>query len=296
MKVSAYISKILLVIFALAGVKSYAQKTEIGGVLGVSYYWGDVVNTFQPSTANIGGTFFMRYHLNSRVALRGNLSYAKLGGSDADSKDSEWQRNRNFSFTTEIIELSGVAEYNLIPDKNKGRRVKTVFVPYVFGGVGLFYFNPKAINPVTGQELALRPLKLDGKGYSPVAICIPLGIGFRTYLTRNWQIGVELGARYSLSSHIDDVAGRSEYPSVNDLPNEQARIMFDPSKARIEQIKESGDTYVPGKNSSPGDPRGKNELISDVYFIGGVTLSYRIWPRGAARSYGGRAIRCPRFY
>ncbi len=290
---STRISFIVFTALSFFGMSAHAQKTEVGVLLGGGYYWGDIVNTFQPSTIKPGGSLFVRYHLDSRMAVRGNFSYTTIGGSDVDSKDSKWQVARNFSFKTNIVELSGVLEYNLLPDKNKGRRLRSFFVPYVYGGLGVFYFDPRAINPVTGNEVKLRPLKLDGGGYSPVALCIPLGVGFRAYLTRNWQIGFDIGARYSLSSHLDDVTGNSVYPSINDMASDDARVMFDPSRKRVYHIKESGNTYSP--SAKEGKVRGKNELVSDVYFIGGVTLSYRIWPRGA-RSYGGKAIRCPRFY
>lgn len=292
MNFSTRISTLLFIVSSFCVQKSFAQKTEIGLLAGGSYYWGDIVNTWQPSTINAAGSFFMRYHLNSRMAIRGSASYTKLGGADNVPQSSAFQQFRNFTFTTDIIELSGVFEYNLLEDRNKGRRIKTRFVPYVYAGLGVFRFNPKAVNPITGKELELMPLKLDGDRYSLIALNIPFGLGFRTYLTRNWQIGFDLGFRYSLSSHIDDVDGNSIYPQMKDLPNEDARIMYNPNEPRIARIRAGESSFIAGSN---GKPRGKNELISDVYVIGGVTLSYRIWPKGA-RSYGGRAIRCPRFY
>ncbi len=238
----------------------------------------------------------MRYHMDPRYAIKGSLTYAQVGGEDINS-ETVWQRERNFSFKTNIYELAGVFEYNLLPAKNKARRLKTRFIPYVSGGLALFYFDPTAINPVTGKEVKLSALKLDGESYSSVALSIPLGVGFRYYVTRNWQIGFELGARYSLSSNLDNVAGTSEYVNINEMANDDARVMMAPQTARIAQIMESGDTYSMdgANNASVGDPRGKNGMFSDVYFVGGLTISYRMWPRGA-RSYGGRAIRCPRFY
>lgn len=284
-------AKILVILLSLIGFNSYAQKSEIGIIAGGSYYYGDIVNTLQLGTVKVGGSFFMRYHLNPRLAIRGNLSYAQLGGSDAGGNSTEWQKFRNLSFTTDIIEFSGVAEYNLLEDKNKGRRLRTPFIPYVYGGVGLFHFNPKAINPVSGQEVALRPLALNGKVYSPYALCIPFGAGFRYYLNRNWQIGLDLGIRYSLSSYIDDVAGNSFYPQIADLNSDDARVLYNPNQSRIARIKAGEGNNIGGSN---GKKRGKNEIISDMYVIGGVSISYRIWPRGA-RSYGGRRIRSPRF-
>jgi hypothetical protein len=285
---STRISKLSFLFLSLFFLKANAQKTEVGVLLGVSSYYGDIVNTYDPSTFRFAGTFFLRYHLDPRLAIRANLAYARVTGADSNSKDSEFQRNRNMSFFTDIIELSAVAEYNLIADKNKGRRVRTPFIPYVYGGIGVFYYEPWATYPVTGQPIRLRPLQTDGSSYSPIAICIPVGIGFRIYLSRNWQLGAELGARLTSTSHIDDVDGNSKYPDPADLPSDAARVMYDPNPSPKDP--DTGIGY--GK---PGKVRGKVENINDIYFIGGVTLSYRLWP-GKVRSYGGKAIRCPRFY
>lgn len=288
MNVSTRISKLLFVCLSFFFLKANAQKTEIGVLLGVSTYYGDIVNNFDPNTFRFSGGLFMRYHLNQRWVIRGNLAYARVTGADSVSKDSEFQRNRNMSFYTDIIELSGVAEYNLIADKNKGRRVKTPIIPYVYGGLGVFYYQPWAIYPVTGKPIELRPLKTDGSSYSTIALCIPVGVGVRFYLNRTWQLGFDFGARFTSTSHIDDVAGNSVYPDPSQLPSAAARIMYDPSKAPKDP--DTGIGY--GK---PGKIRGKIKNLNDMYFIAGVTLSYRLWP-GKVRGYGGKAIRCPRFY
>jgi hypothetical protein len=286
-------AKILVILLSLIGFNSYAQKSEMGIITGGSYYYGDIINTLELGTIKFGGSLFMRYHLSPRLAIRSNLSYAKLGASDSHANSTDWQKYRNLSFTTNIIELSGVAEYNLLEDKNKGRRLRTPFIPYVYGGLGLFYFNPKAINPVSGQEVALRPLALNGKVYSPVALCIPFGAGFRYYLTTNWQIGLDIGIRYSFSSYIDDVAGKSLYPQIAELYSDDARVLYNPNKDRIDRIKKGESNNIGGSN---GKERGKNEILSDMYVVGGASISYRIWPKGRARKYGGRTIRNPKFY
>jgi hypothetical protein len=272
-------------VFVLQTGVLFAQKVELGGLIGGSYYWGDIVNTFQPTNVGPAATFFVRYHLNPRVALRGNFAYARIKGADSISAGSTWQRNRNLAFYSDIFELSGVVEYNLVPDGNMNRKVKTRAIPYVFGGLGVFHFNPKATNPITGKVVELQPLKLNGVSYSRTSLCIPIGVGYRFYLNHRWQIGVELSMRYSLTSYLDDVAGSSVYPDVNDLPNDDARVLYYPTKYRLDAIKSTGSTFVGG---GKGNERGKNEIVSDVYFIGGVTFSYRIWP--------GQAVRCPRIY
>jgi hypothetical protein len=272
-------------LFLLPLVQLFAQKTEIGGLVGPTYYWGDINNNLQFRNIRLGGSAFIRYHLSPRYSLRANLSYARVTGADSISRGSSWQINRNLSFWTDIFEISGIVEYNLRPDDNMGRKVTTRGIPYVYGGLGLFHFNPKSNNPITGEVVELQPLKLNGVSYSKNAICIPIGVGYRYYLNRKWQIGVELGMRYSLSSYVDDIDGNSIYPEMKSLESDDARIMWSTSTARINEIKRSGTTYVAGPQ---GKNRGKNEIVSDVYFIGGVTVSYRLWP--------GQTIRCPRVY
>jgi hypothetical protein len=274
-----------LLFFSFTLIQLHAQKTEVGGLIGPSYYWGDINNNVQYRNMRLGGSFFIRQHLTPRYSLRANLSYARITGADSISKGSVWQTNRNLSFWTDIFELSGIVEYNLIPDDNAGRKMKSRSIPYVYGGIGVFHFNPKSNNPITGEVEKLQPLKLNGEGYSKIAVCIPIGVGYRFYLNRRWQIGIELGMRYSLSSYIDDIDGNALYPNIETLPNDEARIMYNTSKERIDLIKSTGSTNVWG---SDGKPRGKNELVSDVYFIGGLTVSYRLWP--------GQNIRCPRIY
>lgn len=288
MKFSALSKRFFLLAFSAIAVDVWGQKTEIGFVAGPSYYYGDIVNSFQPEELSRPGvSVFLRYHLDPRLALRGNFGFAMIGGSDSYSGNTPWQKSRNMSFKGFVTEVSGIAEFNLIPDKNKGRRVKTPFIPYVFAGFGFIYFESYRDNPVTGDKnVFLRPLQLDGTSYAPIAVTVPLGIGARYYLTRNWTIGVEFGPRWTSTSQLDNIDGNSVYPAIGDLPNQTAREMYDPGLP---------DPITGIKAGRVGRERGKIEYINDLYFIGGITVSYRIWPRGV-RSYGGRAIRCPRFY
>lgn len=274
------------VIFLIAG-RSYAQKTEIGILLGGSYYYGDIVNTvgIQSQAIHGAGGVFFRKHLSKKVCFRVNLMYARLGAADSNltpSAETNFQLNRNLAFYADVFEVSGVVEYNLIQDHNKGRRIKNRFIPYVYGGIGAFYFEPKAIHPVTGKPISLRPLKLDGTSYSPIALAVPLGVGFRYYLNKNWQLGFDLGMRLTSTSHLDDITGTSLYQDPATLASEDARIMMDRS---------DGAMYSAG-----GGKRGKIRYITDIYFIGGVTLTYRLWPNGAGGGFRGAAVRCPRFY
>ncbi|MES2779951.1 MAG: DUF6089 family protein [Bacteroidota bacterium] len=275
-----------MILFISAGT-SYAQKTEIGILLGGSYYYGDIVNTtyVQSQSIHQAGGLFLRKHLSKKVCIRYNLMYARLGAADSNlvaNKANAFQRTRNLAFYADVFELSAVVEYNLVQDHNRGRRIKNRLIPYVYGGLGLFYYEPKAIHPITGEAIALRSLKLDGLSYSPIALAVPLGVGVRYYLNKNWQIGLDLGMRFTSTSHLDDINGISYYQSPTALPSEDARIMSDRSEGNI--------------YSNGGGKRGKIGFITDMYYIGGVTLTYRLWPNGAGGGFRGAAVHCPRFF
>jgi hypothetical protein len=281
-------STLLVFLLAFSVTRMTAQKAEVGVLLGLGYYYGDIVNDFDPNTFGPGGGIFIRYHLNDRFALKAFGGYARIGGADSNSA-SDFQRNRNLSFWSDIYEGSLQLELNLISDRNSGRRIRNPFIPYIFVGVGGFYFNSKAYFPGTNEEVKLYTFQNEGKPYDPYAVCVPFGMGFRYYLTRNLQLGAELGIRYTSTSYIDDVGGvTAVYPNPSQLKYADSWVMYDRSK--FPRNPDTGYGY-----GYPGKQRGKI-AINDLYVIGGLTLSYRIGGSGGGGYGGGRAIRCPRFY
>lgn len=276
----------------------YAQKMDIGVMLGGSYYYGDVVNELEPSTIRPAFGGFLRYRLTDRLAVKGFLGYTKVAGDDALS-ESQWQRERNWSFETSIFETSAQLEFNLIEDRNRGRRFSNPFIPYLFGGFGFFSFNPTS--EVAGVSYSVAPLQLSGKSYSTSAYNIPLGIGFRYYVAKNIQLGFELGIRYTTTSYIDDIAPEDTYVNPSATPNPTLTNLF---YAKSTANKNPGD--LRSKMGNVKDSYGSNTLNqiiagSDFYFFNGVTFAYTLGKTsggGSGRRGGsyGKAIRCPRFY
>lgn len=279
----------LVILFLLTAAQiTRAQKIDIGLLAGGSYYYGDVVNELEPSTMRPAFGGFIRYRINDRIAIKGFGAYAKISGDDKLSS-SEWQLQRNWNFETTITEGSLQLEYNLIEDRNKGRRYANPFIPYLFGGVGMIAFEPKSDYNGTMQNTA--PLQLSGVAYSQSAIAIPLGIGFRYYIAQGFQLGFEFGLRYTTTSYLDDIGGTDKY--------------VDPASTPYPTITEY--FYAQTKaNKNPGDLRGKMGLsslkVNDIYLVSGITLAYTFGKSGGGGSRGGRgggygkAIRCPRFY
>jgi hypothetical protein len=278
------VKQISLSVLMLLSMISSAQNWEFGGLIGGSYYFGDVTNEPSIQQVRYSGGIFARYHLSERLSLRGNFIYARIVGIDSLSS-SDFQINRNLNFFTDIYECSFQAEFNLLEDLTRGRRIKNRVVPYLFAGLGGFYFVPQT--NYLGKTWNLAQLQTSGTAYSQVAACIPLGIGVRCYMTPNWLIGLEVGARYTTTSNLDDIAGSSSvYPDPAKLPSDDSRLVYD----RNDPTRSANEVGY-GK---PGKQRGKVD-VSDVYFIFGVTISYKMGMVGGRR-FQGKAIRCPRFY
>jgi hypothetical protein len=291
-----YTKYILLCFILIGSLTSFAQKLEVGVLVGGSYYYGDIVNELELSTIKGAGGAFIRYHVNERIAIKFFGGYARIGGADSIST-SAYQKRRNLSFWADIYEGSAQLEYNFIKDITRGRRLRNRFIPYAFVGVGAFYFNNYAYySSSTTTTIGLSQLQTEGKPVAQYAVCIPFGIGFRYKVTSHINLGLELGLRYTSTSYIDDVGGsKSYYPSLTLLskspyPN-QAFIMTDRSKGRDYESEIENNRLA-----RVGQQRGKI-AINDIYVIGGLTLGYRIGTSsGGGGGYSGRAIRCPRFY
>ena len=179
--------------------------------------------------------------------------------------------------------------------KSIGAKNPLGFGLYVFGGVGGFYFNPKGdFNGVTKD---LWQLKTEGQGiyipgtpeydswyvsyetpsgeildykdyafphgesYQRLAICFPLGFGFRKSFHSLAGIKLEGGFRYTRTDYLDDVSTTFVGGSIDPYPVEMS--------TQAEQMSDPLGTHQ--KGDERGDPARK-----DWYSFLGVTLSFTV--------------------
>jgi hypothetical protein len=127
---------------------------------------------------------------------------------------------------------------------------------YLFAGVGGFYYEPTGKDlfigpngePIgMGLPYKLRPLHTEGQGmesnisnsegkgqadfhynfapgmtYSPIAICVPMGFGFKKAFNGNAGIKFEAGFRFTNTDYLDDVS--TQY-YLHDDPNSASALM-----------------------------------------------------------------------
>ncbi len=270
---------------------SYAQHHEIGLFGGVSYYMGDITPThFSMPGYNFGVNY--RYSINKRFAVKIAGHYGKVSG-DSEN-DIKSKRYKNLSFHSNILDIEAGLEINFLEYEPGSKNHR--FTPYVFGGIALFSFNPKA--DYMGEEYELQPLGTEGQGltaypdnkpYRLSSIAIPFGIGIKWSVSKRVSIGLEWGLRKTFTDYLDDVSDR--YPMASVLSAEKGNIAAALSNRQWEYYAEEMGWDISigpnGRANNPedfkkylakmGDGEGQRGLDNnDWYGIAGLTVNFKI--------------------
>ncbi|HEY0176984.1 MAG TPA: DUF6089 family protein, partial [Pedobacter sp.] len=144
------------------------QVMEIGANVGAAGYMGDLNPKNPLDFSGIAFGAFVKGNLDPYWAIGLHYNYGKIKDNDATSPDAGF-RSRNLNFSTSLNELSTQVDFNFL-DYFAGGGTKN-FTPYIFTGIGVVLFNPKAT--YQGQEYELRYYHTEGKDYKNYALSIP---------------------------------------------------------------------------------------------------------------------------
>jgi hypothetical protein len=180
------------------------------------------------------------YNVASKIHLRANFAFSNVSGDDIHAGDF-YRNNRRLNFNTTVLEGALMCEitlkhvrtgnrYNLKSPAGKfiGAKNPLGIGIYIFGGIGGFFFDPSGYDRFlnsdgevigSGVKYKLRPLHTEGQGmedgpegfapgqtYSPIAICVPMGFGFKKAFNGNAGIKLEAGFRFTNTDYLDDVS------------------------------------------------------------------------------------------
>lgn len=256
-------SVLILVIFTpFFFIQAHAQKSELGVFFGTSFYMGDL-NPEKPfSMPQISAGALYRFNINENVALRLNGMFGRVASDDAIVG---YNTDRNLRFQSRISELSLQGEVNFlyyIPGD-----VETPYTPYIFGGGGVFRFNPQA--DINGVMYNLRELNTEGQGsdmypdrkpYSTISFNYLFGVGFKFNITRQLTSAFEWGMRRTGTDYLDDVS--TTYPHTAAVANDTRAL-------------ELYDRSLTNRGQNAGFARG-NPNTNDWYSFAGIVLTFRI--------------------
>jgi hypothetical protein len=196
---------------------SQAQYNEVGVFLGTSRYKGELSpHTFDTKFIHFAAGAFYRHNYTRNWSFKLELNYGKVSGNDAQLS-AGFEKNRTLNFTSSILEVTPAFEFNFLPFETGNDRFP--FTPYIYTGLTVFHFNPKA--DLNGQTVKLQPLGTEGQGlsggkdvYSLTAIAIPIGGGIKIN-TGSVSIALQVSARRTYTDYLDDVS--TTYPDFNKL-------------------------------------------------------------------------------
>jgi len=263
---------ILIAFFAFSCVgkaQQFNPNTEVGVLLGASYYLGDLNTTHFKNSLPCGG-LVIRRNIDRRFSYKAELLYLNIAADDKNNPTDTIVIARGLHFKSPVYELSGQIEFNFLPYE-PGNALYT-WTPFVYTGVSLFHFNPQAENK-NAEWVDLQPLGTEGQGtaevnlreYSLTQVAIPMGGGIKIAVNPSFSIILEYGIRKTFTDYLDDVSttfvGRNPGIPGNDYPVEmsnEAELMSDPLGTHV-------------KKQQRGDPN-KN----DWYSFAGITLSFKL--------------------
>lgn len=264
-------SKIVIVLtFLMWNAKAFGQTdnffslSQFGVFAGGSYYIGDLnqFNHFKHTNLSLG--LIYRYHINSRLAIRGTFTYGKVEGYDAESSDPN-QRLRNLSFQSKIYELAAGVEFNFLNYQVGNKRY--FFTPYLFIEGAAFRMNPTTT--YHGQVVKLHGIGTEGqnsklvstKAYPLIQFAIPFGVGFKMNIGRRMAVSFEYGIRKTFTDYLDDVGG-GEYLNSSKLAAQNGNIAASLSDRSLNGVQQTG---------TRGNPNTK-----DWYSMFGVMLTFTL--------------------
>lgn len=245
-----------------------AQYHEVGIMTGITNYLGDLVppqEYFLGTNFAIGGTY--QYNFTDRISVRGNIFWGQLTGSDRNSSYDSGRRQRNLDFQTHLLEISALAQINILPFHPK--RNKKPVTPFVFLGVGMFHFNPTSM--YKGERIYLQPLGTEGQGmdgyekkYNLVEISIPMGVGVKFFLHKRFHLSLEFGLRKTFTDYLDDASG--DYVRLNELRAGNGQMAANMSNRTYDEDGNQIEMF--------GNPRG--HAGKDWYTFIGVSITYSL--------------------
>jgi outer membrane protein OmpA-like peptidoglycan-associated protein/opacity protein-like surface antigen len=265
-------------------ISEYLNPFEIGVAGGVMSYEGDVSRSALLNSKEMfaSGGVFVRKHFNDRFALRGNFLVGKIAGKDLNYPDDVWRKQRLYSFSSHVSEVSAQLEWNILgnhraytqtssEESEKGFRFtrytttfKRTALPYLFAGGGAMTTDPvttfhAAFDSKNTSPVALNADITEGKG-KKTRLGLHAGGGLNVHVAPNWVVGGELGFRTAFTDYFDGISQTAN-------PDRKDWYLFGGLNISYRFIKTNSDTdgdgvpnkddacpNVPGLKTSSGCP------------------------------------------
>ena len=165
-----------------------SQFIEFGASAGTFGYSGDLVRKYSFKHLNPALSIHYTLNLSEYLGIKWSLAASSLSGDDGDPYDA-FAAKRDTLFDHSVTEFAMNIEYYFLDFKTK----YTVYrwSPYAFVGFSVLRFNEPPP---------------DSAPYGRMHVGIPVGIGFKHLLGKQFAIAAEAGLRKTFSDYIDTIS------------------------------------------------------------------------------------------
>ena len=241
------ITALVLACFCVSSVLAQNHKWEIGPLLGVSYYQGDLVASDYVDfrETNFGFGFFVRNNVHPNISLRANVLHGTISGND---NNSDRLRFRGVTFSSPLTEGSVQLEFDFLGHRRYNNfQFKKTISPYIFAGFGFALVKQKVNYNTAGNEMLPESISRDLSADADQAkFAAPIGAGIKVDLSDTWTVGAEMGWRAAFTDFLDGISHAGN-PESND-----AYIFGGVTVAfRFGEVDTDGDGVVDSKDRCP---------------------------------------------
>jgi hypothetical protein len=173
-----------------------AQIHEIGVFVGGSNYVGDIGGTTYIAPNELAFGLLYKWNKSPRHSWRISYTQAKITSKDSDAS-TPGRTQRGFNFENNIKEVSLGLEFNFF-DFNLHDLTPKI-TPYIYSGISYFAYDE--LFYISGKQK---------KDYTNGALAIPMTLGIKANLLTHLILGVEAGARYTMTDNLDGSNPKNE--------------------------------------------------------------------------------------
>ncbi|KGO91049.1 type IX secretion system protein PorG [Flavobacterium subsaxonicum] len=184
--------RILFVLFLIVtATQAQAQINELGLFVGGANYIGDIGPTTYVAPEKLALGLVYKWNRSPRHAWRASATYGRITSND-DNSDVPGRKQRGKQFENEVKEVSLGLEFNFLDFNLHEEGFK--MTPYIYGGLSYFMYDENII-----ESNSQRAKDVDnGSG-----LAIPMTVGVKAHIAKNFVLGFEVGARYTFTDNLD---------------------------------------------------------------------------------------------
>jgi OOP family OmpA-OmpF porin len=220
LKAAGMLAFLVLPLFAFGQLH---DNWEAGLSIGAANYQGDLVETslFTLQETSFGYGLYLKRHINLNWSARFGYQGANISGDDQNFSENPSRAKRNFSFTTQLHEISLRLDWEPMGHKRYTEEgsFRSMLSPYFFLGAGLTFFNPDTQYgdvDLTDDKPFTNLVKQDlANSGTQTGVIIPLGVGLKYYISEKLNLALEFGYRPPFSDYLDGVEFSGD-PENND--------------------------------------------------------------------------------